>query len=116
MPQSTTEETGEVYASGTPIPTLFGESARTKILSALYSHPDKEHEHNISQIARRAGVTRGTVYSHLDELIELGIVIDADSPGETTRYQLNLDNVVVHKIGQLEQEQARRAAEEATAD
>jgi len=66
------EQEQEPYAEDTVLTQVFGNHAEPKILAALLSEPDQDL--NVTQIAELAGVSRKTVYEHLDRFVELGLV------------------------------------------
>lgn len=106
----TTEDEHEVYADGTPLTELFGDGPKVKILAALLADPDLDH--NVTDIARLSGVTRKTVYKHLDDLLSLGVVEKTRETGNSPRYKLETDNEATKLLAQLEWELIDLAFEE----
>ena len=104
------ESTHEIYAEGTPLTELFGNGPKVKILAAFLADPD--FDHNVTDISRLAGVTRKTVYKHLDDLLELGVVEKTRETGGSPRYKLDKDNEAAKLLGQLEWELIDLAFEE----
>lgn len=92
----------EVYAEGTALTELFGDGPKVKILAAFLAEPD--FDHNVTDIARLSGVTRKTVYKHLDDLLELGVVEKTRETGGSPRYKLDKENEAAKLVGQLEWE------------
>jgi len=90
----------EAFAEGTPLVELFGKPGRTKLISVFVD--ERENDLSISELARQAGVARSTVYDHLDDLVELGIVKETRETGPSTRYQLNNDNEIAELLYQLD--------------
>lgn len=90
----------EPYAEGTPLPLIFGDTPKTKIIAALLSEASRDI--NISDIARLAGVSRSAVYEHLDDLIDLNIVEETREMGGSTLYQINTESALVEQIAELE--------------
>ena len=90
----------EAFAEGTPLVELFGKPGRTKLISVFVD--ERENDLNISELARQAGVARSTVYNHLDDLVELGIVQETRETGPSTRYQLNNDDEIAELLYQLD--------------
>lgn len=90
----------EAFADGTPLVELFGDSARPKLLSVFVD--EREQDLSVSEIARQAGVARSTVYDHLDEFVELGIVEHTRTSGASKRYQLNQNSEIAEKLYQLD--------------
>lgn len=78
-------EPREVAADGTPLVELFGPSARSKLLATLVANRGREL--TVSELAREAGVTRKTVYEHVDALVESGAVAPREVR-QGTRYTI----------------------------
>lgn len=93
-----TDALEDAYADGTPLVDLFGDAARAKILSVFATQRD--HEFNVAELARQAGITRKTAYEHIDEFAEIGIVREREvSQGK--RYSYNGDSMVARKLYEL---------------
>ena len=90
----------EVAADGTPLVELLGGGARVRILSVFVG--DKDRDLSISEIARQAGVARSTVYDHLDDFVELGVVEFTRETGPSKRYQLNADSDIADFLYKLD--------------
>lgn len=90
----------ETYAEGSALTKLFGESAKTKLISALLSENDVDL--NVTDMADLAGLHRTTVYDHIDDLEELGIVEHTRTVGGSPMYQINRDSQVAKDITELE--------------
>ena len=90
----------EAFAEGTPLVELFGKPGRTKLVSVFVD--ERENDLSISELARQAGVARSTVYDHLDDLIELGIVKETRETGPSTRYQLDNDDEIAELLYRLD--------------
>lgn len=99
------------YAEGTPLMALFGTPARTKILSVLIS--ERGRDLSKSEIARQAGVSRTTVYEHIEELVELGVVQHTRKTrdGQSQRYQFDDERRIGAALHQLEGVTLRRLLE-----
>lgn len=95
-------EAGEAYAEGTALTHLLGEGPKVKILSAFLADPD--FDHNVTEIANMAGVSRNTVYRHIDDLRDLGVVVKTRESGGSPRYQIDKDNPAAKKLAELEWE------------
>ena len=90
----------EPYADDTPLTHLFGSGARVKIVAALLG--EEETDLNVSDIARLAGVARSTVYDHIDELRELGIVEHTRNVGDSPMYRFDAESNVGEYVARLE--------------
>lgn len=97
---STQTEQQQAFADGHPYMDLFGSPGRTKILAALVSERDRDV--TISYIAQLAGVARSTVYDHLDDLKELGVIEETREMGGSTYYTLNKDSDLANELYRLE--------------
>lgn len=96
---ATTQSTGEeAYADGTPIVELFGDSARVKLLSVFVGK--RSREFTISELAENAGISRKSVYNHVDDLVGLGVAEPIDT-GSGTRYRM-AHTAVAQKLFELD--------------
>lgn len=89
------------YAEQTALTQLLGDHPKVKILAVLLS---EGHDINVSRIAELAGMSRSTVYNHIDDLINLNVVEKTREIGGSPMYQINRDSDVAKKLGQLEWE------------
>jgi DNA-binding transcriptional ArsR family regulator len=90
------------YASDTYFVDALGDSAKTRILATLLgSHTD---DLNITEIARIAGIDRTTVYQHLDDLLDYGLIEHTRTVGNSKMYQINKDNPAAEKLAAFEWE------------
>lgn len=96
---TTSEINGEPYADVAAITELLGDHPKVKILAVLLS---EGRDINISRIAEQAGMSRSTVYNHIDDLRDLNVVEKTRELGGSPLYQLNRDSEVAEKFGQLE--------------
>lgn len=88
------------YAEGSALTRLFGNHPKVKILAALLSESDRDITK--SDIAELAGVHRTTVYDHLEDLEELGVVEETRRVKGSPMYQINRDSKVAEDVAQLE--------------
>lgn len=100
---------GESYADGTALTKLLGDGPKVKILAAFLADP--EWDHNITEIAEMAGVSRNTVYRHIEDITDLGVVKKRER-GSSTQYRINKDNAAAKKLAELEWELIDIAFEE----
>lgn len=97
-----TAESGEIYAEGTALTYLFGDGPKVKILASFLADPN--FDHNVTDISRLSGITRKTVYKHLEDLLEIGVVEKTRETGGSSRYKIDKDNEAAKLLGQLEWE------------
>ncbi|AGN01731.1 hypothetical protein L593_08930 [Salinarchaeum sp. Harcht-Bsk1] len=88
----------EAYADGTPIVELLGDSARVKLLSVFAGK--RSREFTISELAENAGISRKSVYNHVDELVEFGVAQPIEA-GSGTRYR-TAETAVAQKLFELD--------------
>lgn len=100
MSEVETQESGEAYAEGTVLTKLFGGHARTKITAAALSEPDQDL--NVTELAELSGVTRKTVYEHIDEIVALGVLEETREVAGSKMYQVNRENDIAEKVAELE--------------
>lgn len=98
---TTSDIDGEPFAEQTALTKLLGDHPKVKIMVVLLS---ESRDINVSQIAKQAGMSRSTVYNHIDDLLELNVVEKTRELGGSPLYQLNRDSDVAKKVGQLEWE------------
>ena len=94
-----------------PLISLFSGPARTKIIEAFVS--ERGRDLAISDIARLSDVARSSVYRHIDELEELGVIEKTRTMGDghSKRYQLNDDSEIAELLYKLEGVTLRRLLE-----
>ncbi len=90
----------EPYADGTPLVELLGGGARVRLLSVFVD--ERKRDLSVSEIARQAGVARSTVYDHLDDFVELGVVEFTRETGPSKRYQYNADSEIAEFLYKLD--------------
>jgi len=94
------EDNGQTYADGTALTKLLGESPKVKIIASLLSENDVDL--NVTDIADLAGLHRTTVYDHLDNLQELGVVVKTREVSGSPMYRINRDSDVAEDLATLE--------------
>jgi predicted ArsR family transcriptional regulator len=101
----------EPYAEEAPLGALLGPSARVKLLSVFVA--ERGRDLSTSDLARQAGLARSTVYEHLEQLQELGVVEhtrDAQG-GYSPHYQLDESSDIAVCLHRLEGLSLRRLFE-----
>lgn len=93
-------QSSEAFADGTPLVELFGSPARPKLLSVFVD--ERGRDLSVSETARQAGVARSTVYDHLEDFVELGIVEKTRETGPSPRYQLDMENEIAQRLYELD--------------
>lgn len=85
-----------------PLITLFNGPARTKIIEAFVA--ERGRDLSVSDVARLSDTARSSVYRHLEELEELGIIEEtrSTSDGHSTRYQLDEDSEMAEYLYKLD--------------
>lgn len=96
---ASTKPQENAFADGHPYMDLFGSPGRTKILAAFVS--ERGREITVSYAATLAGVSRSTVYNHLDDLKDMSVIKEVDRNGNSY-YTLNEDNDLGHELYRLE--------------
>lgn len=87
---------------------IFGDSPQTKILDFLADYP--RFDYSITEISEKADVSRPTVYKVLKILLKKKLVIKTREQGNSSLYQLNLDNRLVQLILKFDFELAEKVA------
>lgn len=90
------------YADDAPLMALFGTPARTKLISVFVA--ERGRDLSKSELARQAGVSRSTVYDHLDALRDLGVIEHTrdTQDGHSARYALDESTDLGELVYQLE--------------
>lgn len=94
------EDIDEPYAENTPLTWIFGDHSKVRIIAAFLS--EKDRDINVSDVARLAGIARSTVYEHLEDLVDHGIITPTRKISGSQLYQLNTDSDIVKMIAQIE--------------
>ena len=90
----------ETYAENAALTKLFGTTPKVKIITALLAESD--HDCNITQIAELAGIHRTTVYDHLEDLLDLGVIEETRMIGGSQLYRIDRESTVAKDVAQLE--------------
>lgn len=94
------QETDETYAEDSALTQLFGNNPKVKIIAALLSENDRDI--TVTDISELAGLHRTTMYDHLDDLVDLGVVEKTREVRGSPMYRINRDSNVAEDIAQLE--------------
>jgi DNA-binding transcriptional ArsR family regulator len=97
------------YVEDSVLTALFGNHAEPKILAALLSEPDQDL--NVTQISELAGVSRKTVYQHLDRFVDLGLVEQPREVAGSKMYVIDTEDDAAEKLAEFEWEMIDRVAE-----
>ena len=87
------------YAENAILTSMLGNHPRVKILAVLLK---TGRDVNVSQIAEQAGMSRSTVYNHIDSLLDIGVIEQTRKIGGSPLYQLDEDSEPAKRLGQLE--------------
>lgn len=96
-----------------PLTDILGASPRVRYLAALYA---AEEPLTPARLAERADTSPATWYNHDDALLATGFVEQADSIGNSPRYQLAEDDPRVEAFIRFVDETSRAAIHAADAD
>jgi DNA-binding transcriptional ArsR family regulator len=98
------EHTGgdETGPEGSVVIDVLGDHPKTRILLALLTDPDRDY--NMTDIARLADTDRSTVYRHIDDLLDTGLVTQTRKAGNAPMYQINHDSDAARAFGRFEWE------------
>lgn len=88
---------------------VFGNSPHTRILDFLADYPRLDY--NITELAKKSGVSKPTAYKVIEELLKKKLVIKTREMGNIKLYKLNTENPVVKSILKLDFEIAAMVAE-----
>lgn len=94
------EQTDETYAEDSALTQLFGNNPKVKIIAVLLSESDRDV--TVTDISELAGLHRTTMYDHLDDLVELGVVVKTREVRGSPMYRINRDLAVAEDIARLE--------------
>lgn len=95
----------EAGPEGSAVIDVLGDHPKTRILLALLTDPDRDY--NVTDVARLADTDRSTVYRHVDDLIENGLVRRTRKSGNAPMYQIDHDSDAARAFGRFEWEVVR---------
>jgi len=88
---------------------VFGNSPQTKILDFLADYPD--YDYSVSEIAKRARVSRPTVYQVIAVLLQKKLIVKTREHGPSSLYKINTDSMLVRKMLKFDFEIAKMVAD-----
>ncbi|MEZ3116443.1 ArsR/SmtB family transcription factor [Halobaculum sp. MBLA0147] len=109
MTVSQATDAEENYAERAALTTLFGNGPRVKILAVLLA---QGRDANATTIADVGGMSRSSVYRHIDTLIDLGVVEQTREVSGSPLYQIDRESPVAERLAQLEYELVDVVADE----
>ena len=92
--------TDDAYSEGAVIVSALGNHPRAKILAALLG--DHERDLNASDIANMAGIERSTFYTHIETLLDFGLVKITGDVGNSKMYAVNKESDAAKALAQFE--------------
>lgn len=87
------------FAEASRLVELFGATPKTKIVAVMVN--EDRHDLNVTQIGDQANISRSTVYDHLDDLVELGVIERSRTVGGSPMYQLSRDSELAKDLKRL---------------
>lgn len=78
----------------------LGDTPRARLLDFLGDHPTSDY--NVTEMAAKAGITRQTVYTLLDDLVRVGLVRHTRDVGQSRMHQIAVDHPVVRGVLQAD--------------
>lgn len=87
----------------------LGDHPKTRLLLALLTDPDRDY--NMTDIARLADTDRSTVYRHIDDLLEMGLVTKTRKAGNAQMYQINHESDAAEAFASFEWEVIKALAD-----
>jgi hypothetical protein len=90
MSQATTDggdtvDDVDAYMENHPLTTLFDDTPRTRLLIVFLEAGEPL---NPSRIIEQAGIGQNTWYTHRDELVESGIIVESGHAGNSPLYRI----------------------------
>jgi DNA-binding transcriptional ArsR family regulator len=95
-----TTPTDEAYSEGAVMVNALGNHPKAKILVALLG--DHDRDLNASDIANMAGIERSTFYTHIDTLLDFGLVKLIREVGNSKMYAINKESDAAKALAQFE--------------
>ena len=89
------------FADQSAFTELVGTHPKAKILAVLLS---EGQDITITHIAERGGMSRSTVYNHIDDLLNLNVIKQTRVVNGSRLYQMNRKSAVAKKMAQMEWE------------
>lgn len=80
---------------------LAGENARARIVDVILDHPG-QREITSEEIAEKADLHRKSVYSHIGDLEDLGLIEHTRTVGRTKMYKLDQESEVTRSLIELD--------------
>ena len=84
--------------------TIFGRTPIVKVIDFFLQHRD--YDYSKKEIMKYAGISRGTFYSDevLGVLLKFNLITETREVGNSKLYKLNLENPIVQKLDELDNE------------
>jgi len=95
---------------GSVVIDVLGDHPKTRILLAVLTDPDRDY--NMTDIAELAATDRSTVYRHIDDLIDMGLIEQTRQAGNAPMYQINHDSAAAKAFGRFEWELIKALGEQ----
>ena len=95
---------------GSVVIDVLGDHPKTRILLALLTDPDRDY--NMTDIARLADTDRSTVYRHIDDLRDRGLITRTRKAGNAPMYQINHDSDAAMAFARFEWEAIKALGEQ----
>lgn len=91
----------EAFDYNLPLTALFGDHPKTEILGAMVTETgDPPTAFSANELSRITGLDEGTVRERIEDLREVGIVVEADELDDGT-YELDEESAVVGDVRRL---------------
>ena len=102
MASESTDRESPVLGEEGVLTAVFGNHSKVKILTALSS--EDWHDISVNKIAALAGIDESTVYNHIRDLVQLGVVEPTREVSGSQLYQINRENTIAKMTKNLEEE------------